>query len=468
MDNPAFVSNNLQLEDVTPRNDTIICHDVENGHALVDISKTSNGAGKRRIVKNAENTCSDRWNFVYWIMVLHGVGVLLPWNMFITAEGYFTDHKFGNLSSDVGYKDKFVSYLGIAAFTPNITLMVISLFFQHKTSRWNIPLSLIMLFFLFILTTCLAIIDTGDWPRVFFMITMASIVVINGCTAIYQSGMFGMAARFPSRYMQGYVIGQGLGGTFVAMISILSIAAAKSIRNAAIGYFATACFVIALCFISYNLLFKLQFSKYYIGYEPTTPGNEDNDEKTTPASHKRPPYGRIFRAVAMQLFNIWLTFFVTLSVFPPMLVQVEPSTPAPRSSFFDVYFTPVTCFLMFNFLDFFGSCIPGYLRPPPAKVLWIPVAIRLIFFPIFIFCNYRPETRTLPVFFLNDYLYIGFVFIFSLSNGYLKTAVMVAGSSTLKDPNHASVAAAMMVLFLVLGIFCGLQFSLVFPYLVEM
>ncbi|XP_033121038.1 equilibrative nucleoside transporter 3-like isoform X2 [Anneissia japonica] len=424
MDNPSFVANNIQLEDVTPRN-TIICNDVENGHAAnVATTSYSNGVDKKKIVSNAENTCPDRWNLVYWIMVLHGVGVLLPWNMFITAEGYFTDHKFGNLSSDVGYKDKFVSYLGIAAFTPNITLMVVSLFFQHKTSRWHIPISLVALFIMFIITTLLAVIDTNDWPRIFFMVTMASIVLINGCTAIYQSGMFGIAARFPSRYMQGYVIGQGLGGTFVALISILSIAAAKSLRNAAIGFFGCACLVIGICFISYNMLFKLSFSKYYIGHEQSN----DNDDDKAVVTHKRPPYGRIFVAVSKQLFNIWLTFFVTLAVFPPMLVQVEPATPEPRSTFFDVYFTPVTCFFMFNFLDFLGSCIPGYLRPPPPNYLWIPVAIRLVFFPIFMFCNYRPETRTLPVFFLNDYLYIGFIFIFSISNGYLKTAAMVAGA----------------------------------------
>lgn len=29
---------------------------------------------------------SDRFNLIFWTMVLHGVGTLMPWNMFITAK----------------------------------------------------------------------------------------------------------------------------------------------------------------------------------------------------------------------------------------------------------------------------------------------------------------------------------------------------------------------------------------------
>lgn len=28
----------------------------------------------------------DRWNMVYLVLLLHGIGVLMPWNMFITAK----------------------------------------------------------------------------------------------------------------------------------------------------------------------------------------------------------------------------------------------------------------------------------------------------------------------------------------------------------------------------------------------
>lgn len=31
-------------------------------------------------------TPRDRWNLVYIILLIHGIGVLMPWNMFITAK----------------------------------------------------------------------------------------------------------------------------------------------------------------------------------------------------------------------------------------------------------------------------------------------------------------------------------------------------------------------------------------------
>ncbi len=47
------------------------------------------------------------------------------------------------------------------------------------------------------------------------------------------------------------------------------------------------------------------------------------------------------------------------------------------------------------------------------------------------------------------------VYIFSLSRA-------------VRNPNWAGKAASMMVLFLVLGIFCGIQFSLAFPAMSEL
>lgn len=35
----------------------------------------------------------DRWNMVYFVLLLHGVGILMPWNMFITAKSVSTSTK---------------------------------------------------------------------------------------------------------------------------------------------------------------------------------------------------------------------------------------------------------------------------------------------------------------------------------------------------------------------------------------
>lgn len=38
----------------------------------------------------------DRWNLIFMILLLHGIGTLMPWNMFITAKSvnYFIFSNF--------------------------------------------------------------------------------------------------------------------------------------------------------------------------------------------------------------------------------------------------------------------------------------------------------------------------------------------------------------------------------------
>eukprot|EP00057_Strongylocentrotus_purpuratus_P020786 XP_011675260.1 PREDICTED: uncharacterized protein LOC105443602 [Strongylocentrotus purpuratus] len=60
------------------------------------------------------------------------------------------------------------------------------------------------------------------------------------------------------------------------------------------------------------------------------------------------------------------------------------------------------------------------------RMTCIAVIVRVIFI-LFIFCNYRPDQRTLPVWLKNDIAYAFFVEDFSLSNGYLRTTIVDDG-----------------------------------------
>lgn len=403
----------------------------------------------------------DKWMLVLIIFALHGVGTLLPWNCFITAEAYFTEHKFGNLSNDVEYKDKFVSYLGLCGFLPNVTFLAVALFFPPKSNRVMTFIGLFIMMLLFILTTFLAVIDTSGWPGAFFAITMATIVIFNGAGAVYQSGMFALAAKLPATYTQSYIVGQGLGGTFVAILAILSLAAAGDLQRAAVGYFLCAVFVLILAVVTYCILFHLPLVRYYLRLAEQLVISTSSSHHT----YRPPPLWKIFKEIKLQIFNIWLTFAVSLTIFPPMMVDVV-STHDQSHWFWGTYFTPVTCFLLFNLLDFVGSLLPAWFKWPSRHRTWIIVVCRILLIPLVMFCNYRPDRRSLPVLFYNDFVYIIIVSIMSISNGYLKTIIMMDAPKHLSNPEWASKAAAMMVFFLVLGIFSGIQFSMVVAFLV--
>lgn len=90
------------------------------------------------------------------------------------------------------------------------------------------------------------------------------------------------------------------------------------------------------------------------------------------------------------------------------------------------YFTPVTTFLTFNLTALIGSLLTtnGIPIPGPDR-LWIPVCLRLLLIPAMLFCNYRPATRTVPVLFKSDLVYITISAIQGLSVGYLASLTVM-------------------------------------------
>ena len=72
----------------------------------------------------------DRFNLIFFTLLLHGVGTLMPWNMFITAKSYFVDYKMSvNYTGVVtDYDTNFLAYLGFAAQVPNVFFNWLNIF----------------------------------------------------------------------------------------------------------------------------------------------------------------------------------------------------------------------------------------------------------------------------------------------------------------------------------------------------
>lgn len=66
---------------------------------------------------------SDRYKLIFFILVLHGIGTLTPWNMFITAKDYFVKYKLSENytgSANMEYAANFMPYIGFASQVPNL------------------------------------------------------------------------------------------------------------------------------------------------------------------------------------------------------------------------------------------------------------------------------------------------------------------------------------------------------------
>ncbi|KAG1678669.1 Equilibrative nucleoside transporter 3 [Nymphon striatum] len=402
-------------------------------------SSSGHGPESQQIVvmPDMKPSPSDRYKWVYMIIMLHGVGTLMPWNMFITAEGYFTNYKLGNETvgpEGAQYRNDFLAYMGISAQLPNVLCNALNLFMQFGGSLTvRIVWSLFIEIVLFIFTIVLAMVDSSSCK---FSLYLHSCQLVRKNTilpifmvasGVYQNTVFGLASKLPMKYTNAVILGS------VSIFQLLSLvitisSRSPNLRTAAIYYFLTALFVLLACLDTYFAL-PLIVSRL------------------------------LCEIVWPQCFNVFMVFFVTLSIFPNIHAAIKPVDKDFAIS--PKYFSPVTCFLTFNFFAMVGNIIPNWFTRPGPKYVWIPILLRILFIPFYMFCNYDPDLRgdVIPFYINNDWIYFSVSILLGLTSGYFSSLAMMYAPRCVQ-PKHAQTAGMMAAFFLVLGIFCGVNFSL--------
>lgn len=414
------------------------------------------------------NPPHDRLNLVFLILVLHGIGILMPWNMFITAKNYFVRYKLSKEYTDIdsNYAKYFLSYLGFASQIPNLLFNWLNIFIQlsgNLTTRiaWGIFVQVLI----FVFTVILAMTNSSEWPGIFFWITMISVIILNTATGIYQNSVFGMAAKLPIRYTGAIILGSNISGTFTAIINLLSQILAPSERTAAIYYFITALFVLLACFDTY---FALPLNRFYRYHEllHQKEMNKRQLENSTRGKNETPPYWKVVSQCFPQLFNTFLVFFVTLTLFPSVQSDIKRSNEdflVPHD-----FYASIMCFLVFNITAMIGSSIASAVQWPNEKYLVIPIVLRVLFIPLYLFCEYYPAgtMRSLPVYIKSDLAYLIIGVTMGLSHGYLSSISMMYCPRKV-EPQYSSIAGMFGAASLVTGIFTGILFSFVMPLIVS-
>lgn len=414
---------------------------------------------------------SDRFKIIFFILLFHGIGTLTPWNMFITAKEYFVDYKLSpnyTGTNNTEYAANFMPYLTFASQIPNVLFNWMNIFVNlggdlTKRVVWSLIIEII----LFLITVILAMVDSSQWPGTFFWVTMASVVVLNMFGGIFQNTVYGMAAKLPSKYTGAVVLGSNISGTFATIISILSGFIWSSVRKAAIYYFITAMFVILLCF---DTFFAMPLNRFYRYHEMQSEKIQEKSRRSNITGSGKPPYWTIFKQSFPQLFNVFMIFFVTLSVFPTVHSDIKPSSEEDLLGIIsNKFFTPITCFLTFNVFAMLGSLTTSWVRWPSPKFLVWPVLLRIVFIPLFLVCNYHPlgVTRVLPVFIKNDYIYWSIAILMSYSSGYLSSLAMMYAPISQTNPVYQVKAGMMAAAMLISGIFGGIMFSFLPPIIVQ-
>ncbi|XP_026795217.2 equilibrative nucleoside transporter 1a [Pangasianodon hypophthalmus] len=438
----------------------------------------------------AINSPRDRYNAVWIIFFILGLGTLLPWNFFMTASMYFTsrlrdppinaDGQNLTLNGTLVEGDTrsvlesiFNNVMTLCAMVPLLIFTCLNSFIHQRIpQKWRISGSLSVILLVFLITAVLVKVDMAPLP--FFTFTMIKIICINSFGAILQGSLFGLAGMLPASYTAPIMSGQGFAGTFAAFSMICALASGSALQDSAFGYFITACVVIVLAIISYFALPKMEFFKYYADSSSPKPCSEEEnnmdllnkenpgekpavvslaDEETT---HTISVFA-IFQKIRVMALSVCFVFTITIGIFPAVTVDVKSS--AAEDGVWKNYFIPVFCFLLFNLMDWAGRSLIAKCTWPGKDSKWLPVLVilRVIFIPLFILCNVQPRNN-LPVFFAHDAWYIVFMIIFSFSNGYLASLCMCFGPKKVAQ-HEAETAGAIMAFFLSLGLALGAALS---------
>uniref|UniRef100_A0A8C1H9J8 Solute carrier family 29 member 1a n=1 Tax=Cyprinus carpio carpio TaxID=630221 RepID=A0A8C1H9J8_CYPCA len=436
----------------------------------------------------------DRYNGVWLIFFMLGLGTLLPWNFFMTATMYFTSRlgdplSEANFSANATEEDsrsvlqaKFNNVMTLCAMVPLLVFTCLnSVLHQRIPQKIRIAGSLTAILLVFLLTAILVKVDLEPLP--FFIITMIKIICINSFGAVLQGSLFGMAGLLPASYTTPIMSGQGLAGTFAALSMICAIASGSAIHDSAFGYFITACVVISLAIAAYALLPKLEFFQYYQESQQNKPAEDEENKmdllKTgdvTKIHIKSSEYQSktcecvsfsciyFSHQIWVMAFSVCFAFTITIGTFPAITVDVK-STIADGGQW-ELYFIPVSCFLLFNVFDWLGRSLTAVCMWPGKDSKLLPglLVARVIFVPLFMLCNVKPR-HNLPIYFSHDGWFIGFMILFAFSNGYLASLCMCFGPKKV-DASEAETAGSIMAFFLSLGLALGASLSFLFRALV--
>ncbi|MFH4980371.1 hypothetical protein AB6A40_007080, partial [Gnathostoma spinigerum] len=135
-------------------------------------------------------------------------------------------------------------------------------------------------------------------------------------------------------------------------------------------------------------------------------------------------------------------------------------------NFSEFLFTPITTFLLFNLLAAIGSATANFKQWPSPRFLFIPVVLRIVLLPLMMFCNYRPNTRTWPIWITNEYVYIFLAIVMSFTSGYCSSLAMMYAPKTV-DKSKAPIAGMMSAFFLITGICSGVAFTFFISFFID-
>jgi equilibrative nucleoside transporter 1/2/3 len=297
-------------------------------------------------------------------------------------------------------------------------------------------------------------------------ITLTMLVILALGGSLLQSGVFGLAGCLPPNYMQAVMMGNGLAGLTVILIRVLTKATIESegstdqtmLISTAI-YFFVSSFVIVICIVSYLILLRTPFVKYYIdkASKPAVNDIVQYDEYNNIQGDEKVSVSvwQVFLKIKLMGFAVFAVFTVTLAIFPGLVVTIPTYYPdSPWASWF-----PIVSVLFFQLFDSIGRTVPRWFVVLSQRTIVVPVLMRVAFLVLFLLC-------LKPRYIVHDAFPLVFMAGMAFTNGYFSSLIMMFAPSNVRD-NEKQTAGTLMTFFLLLGICAGSNLGLGIGLLID-
>jgi equilibrative nucleoside transporter len=462
----------------------------------------------------------DKRGLAWIIFAVLGVGMLFPWNCFLTASDYF-NHVFP------GAHFEFV--MAVVYNYPSIFMLLLSVKFGERfslSSRIYVALAIDLV--VLILVPVIAYLHIDQTVKL--ALTLTCVFLTGVATAILFGSVLGLSAFFPQRYTTAVMSGNGvagLGAAFLRIVTKVSLPqTTKGLETSSTIYFALAAAVLLCCIICYSFLMALPVTRYYLRhtdamrerekrenarphdhvhkFESVIEANKRMARKIAAADHvcssseededgldvghvHEGEHGEISEVTALLKTSPSVDDLVEIhdcgQAHPKILVvfgKIWPSAIGAMLTFMVTLalFPGVTLLIetstptrlpqdwfsiilvtLFMIGDFTGRTIPRWVMILTPKTLPIPIVIRCGFVALF-WLFIKPDL------FQSDWAAYGLMLLFAVSNGYCGTLAMMFGPGPVELYEKES-AGTMMSFFLNLGIFIGAHLALVLLFFLK-
>lgn len=371
----------------------------------------------------------------------------------------------------------FASDLNVASALPNTLFLILNSFIGYLIPlKYRMLGSMLLIFVFFGVTTAFVEVDTDSYQKLFFALTMITVVLMNMGAAVLSGGLFGLVGQFPTEYITAVVSGQSLGGIFAALTEIIALTLGASAQYSAFIYFIIGTVVMLISIQSYVIMSRTVFFKHFTRdrtsceqEERLVRDREDELEDEEVECHHQSrqldtPEGDL-QQVMKKIWKYGLlefcVFSVTVSIYPAVTVLITSTGKGNGHLWNDVYFVTVVNYLIFNSGDYLGRILAGLIEWPknrPNLLLFIAL-LRGAWIPLFMLCNAQPRD-SLPVYFDSDVVYILLMVVFAISNGYLANMGLMCAPKQVREQERER-ASSMMAAFLGIGLAFGSALSLI-------